>query len=299
MFHRILYKLAFYETPIIVASIIVAALILGWWLEVSFGYLWSIPVGFLYGRLIYWCIKLGVASFTIGPKWNKCWGAMIELEAKKSSIGGNAMASILFYFPIALIIMIMGGVFHLDFLLWIGMIIWLYVGCHHAFATMPAAILFLGRSSAENNELLWALRLRVFPLRLTSLLDAKSESEYLNLQQRLNDYDNVRMEDDKEWLDVVERLAMVTPIIILDCRDDSDAVRSEIAILNDPMFARKTLAIVGDDGRAAAIDAAFARGVLVSPPPWRLLSLSAATTELLRICRDPKSVASLQISTST
>ena len=73
----------------------------------------------------------------------------------------------------------------------------------------------------------------------------------------------------------------------------------EIELLKQPAFATKTLAIVGDDGRAVAIDAAITRGVLVGPPPWQLLSSSEASTELLRICRDPEAVASHLTSTST
>jgi hypothetical protein len=198
-----------------------------------------------------------------------------------------------------MITLVIGTIIDSELIMWLGFIVAVGVGTVHMFATMPAVVLFLGRSSPETNEFLFALRLRVFPLRMTSLLEARSSSGKLSLRQRMSDYDNVRVGNADDWFEVITRLATITPILLLDCREDSIAVRAEIELLKQPVFVTKTLVIVGDDGRAAAIDAAIARGVLVGPPPWQLLSSSAASTELLRICRDPELVASLQTSTST
>lgn len=288
MVHRILHLLAqFTEIPLIMLAMIAASHWLGFWL--------GIPVGFVVGRALYYPIKLGIAISIIGSEWGKSWAEMIRLDVTKVSFGRNAMSGLIIYFPLGIIMEVIGSAIDSELMMWLGFSLAVFTGFNHLFATIPAVILFLGRSSPETNTFLWNLRLRVFPLRAVSLLDADSSSEKLSaVQRRVRDYDNVRVGDSDDWLEVVTRLATITPILILDGRQDSDAVAAEIELLQQPVFAVKTLVIVDGDGRAAAIDAAIHRGVLVRPPPWQRLNSSAVLTELPRICRDAKSLASFQ-----
>ena len=243
MVHRVLYHLAhLVEIPFIAASMLAAWLWLGSWL--------AVPVGFVVGRVLYYPVKLGIAASTIGPEWGKCWGEMILLDVKKVSFGGNTMGAVIFLFPLGMITLVAGTIIHSEFIMWMGFIVSVGIGNLYMFATIPAVVLFLGRSSHETNDFLNRLRLRLFPLRMTSLLDARGSVERLSFRGRLGDYDNVRVNKTDDWLEVVTRLATITPVLILDCRQDSDAVVDEIELLKQPAFATKTLAIVGDDGRA-------------------------------------------------
>ncbi len=290
MVYRVLHFLArFAETPLIVLAIITASLWLDSWL--------GIPVGFVSGRALYYPIKLGIAVSAIGPGWGKCWGEMIRLDVSKISIGRNAMGIAIIYFSLGMIIEVIGAAIDSKPTMWLGFSLAVWVGTNHMFATMPAVMLFLGRSSPETNDFLMELRLRVFPFRMTSLLDAHSSREQLSFRQKLGDFDNVRVGRADGWFEVVTRLATITPILILDCRQDSDSVAAEIELLSQPVFAIKTLVITDSDGRTAAIDAAIDRGVLV-PPTWRLLNFSTALTELPQFCRDPEFFSSHKTSSS-
>jgi len=288
MIHRTLYYLArFAEIPLIVLAIMVALI----WLNPLLGTI----VGYVIGRTFYFPLKLGFTISIIGSGWNKAFAEMLRFDPVKVSYGGHSFAGVLIYFPLGILLQIIGSFTDIDPLMWFGFILASLAGTNLLFATMPAAILFLGRSSRQSNTFLWELRKHIFPLRVTSLLNAQSSGDQFKgpILRRLNDYDNVRVGDADDWKKVVMRFARVTPILILDAREDSEAVAAEIELLRQSTFYRKTLVIVSNNGRTAAIDGAIEIHKRAEYQTWRCCNSSNLLAILAQIGRDPKTFASL------
>jgi len=261
-----------------------------------FDSLLAIPLGIVAGESLYCPIKMAAAASTIGSDWGKCWGEMMKLDATKVSAGGGegAFAAFILY-PLGMISLIIATkIIHSEFMMWLAFIVAVTSGSGFVFGSIPAAVLFLGRSS-ESDEFLAALRRSLQPLRVTSLLKPDSLKSRFIIWQRAFDFDNVRVKKDRDWFEVVERLATITPILVIDGRRESFDLVTELKLLNQPEIAVKTFVIVDSDGNAAAIDAAIARGALsIHNQIWKRLSPSETLIELPRLCSNPNSLASLK-----
>lgn len=292
MTHHVLFIVARYaHLPFAVLTIIV----LNRWLDLHPAL--ALLVGWEVSRAFYWPLRMAISASTIGSEWGKSWGEMMRLDPKRISFGGSHIVIAAISWPLGMVILVIGTSFDSHTTVWIGFYITIFGGNTFFIGTIPAAILFLGRSSPDTNDLLWNLRKQVYPLRVASLLDgaAMGKGWYI---RRLNDESNVRIANSEEWLEVVTRLSKSTMILVLDSRHISDAVMQEIELLRHPEFSTKTFVIVGDDGQAEAIDAAIEQGLLMGPLPWSRLTYPKVLTELPRMVRDPRSLARFHKSTS-
>ncbi len=118
----------------------------------------------------------------------------------------------------------------------------------------PPFALALGESNRFTGHVLKTVSLKVFPFRVVALLDPKGTGYYLGSFSALTD--NLRTASDRDWEMVVEQLADVVQLIILDARTDSSLVRQEVGRLKDrPDLLSRTLFIVGPNGEAPALHA--------------------------------------------
>jgi hypothetical protein len=116
----------------------------------------------------------------------------------------------------------------------------------------PAAALFLGSSERASLELYARLKRSLHALRFVALLDTYDRLTTIDPEDEwiftVVMFDCLRTADDASWIDVVDTLIPVVPIIILDARFGSPAVLHEAYRLQRSGNLQKTIAISSATG---------------------------------------------------
>lgn len=116
----------------------------------------------------------------------------------------------------------------------------------------PPIVLVLGGSTRETGRILAAVSSHYFPLRVVALLDPRRTGLVPGAFSWLTD--SLRTESDSDWMEVVERMADVTGLIVLDARTESPVVMNEVdKIIKNADRLRRTIFVVGANREAPAL----------------------------------------------
>jgi hypothetical protein len=107
--------------------------------------------------------------------------------------------------------------------------------------TQPSVALFLAASNQESYELYRSIYMSFLPGKTTCLLDLPQNNNPINSVLR---NESLRTQDDNLWKETVIELYKMCKIIIVDTRNDSTALQSELENINHLNLWNKTL-IVG------------------------------------------------------
>lgn len=114
-----------------------------------------------------------------------------------------------------------------------GLLLWL----------QPPFALLLGESSETTGRLLRELSSAAFPLRIVGLLDQRRLGYFVGSFSWLSD--NLRTTSYWEWRAIVDELADLVPLVVLDARTISPLVADEVGeILGRPDRLRRTVFVV-------------------------------------------------------
>lgn len=117
----------------------------------------------------------------------------------------------------------------------------------------PPSALVLGQSNKATGRLLGSISSRLFPLRIVALLDWRRTGRHRGTFSHLTDC--LRTDSDHDWRAVVDIVADMVPMIVLDTRSDSPVVSYEVGrIKSSPSRLARTFFVVEDDGRAPALE---------------------------------------------
>ena len=135
--------------------------------------------------------------------------------------------------------------------------------------TLPPGILFLASSSRKSGKTLNIIRnsRSAAGLRIVYLLNELADvSDFL---PRSNTFiqNNLRVIDDSLWKDVVHRLCMVTPIIVIDTRIVTKCIIHELQLIEKNGLLPRTLMITKENGSAPAIIAAGVTNMIRTTKP--------------------------------
>ena len=112
----------------------------------------------------------------------------------------------------------------------------------------PPAVLFLASSSHTSRRLFHEIR-RVAAYRVVTLLEPDTDG-----LGRLTYYTNgLRTRDPERWRDVVERLAEIVPVIVMDARASTPSVTYEAQFLLTSGLHRRSLFVAEPDGSLPAL----------------------------------------------
>ena len=115
----------------------------------------------------------------------------------------------------------------------------------------PPYALLLGESNAVTGRVLRKVGLQLYPLRVVALLDSSRTGSSLGSFSVLTD--DLRTTSEREWKMLVERLADIVQLIILDARTDSPLVVEEIRLLKCRQERlSRTLVVVGPKGQLSS-----------------------------------------------
>ena len=122
----------------------------------------------------------------------------------------------------------------------------IYLAALILFYAEPPAVLLLSTSKALDPqlatfhpaELLAAVHRGAHPHRVVYLLDPQATHVPLTSAYRM---DNLRTSNDERWLAVVHSLADMVPLIVVDCRFQTDEISDEISYLRDHELFSKSL----------------------------------------------------------
>lgn len=279
----ILWTLGRYaELPLVITGVLVGCFWFGVWI--------GLPFGFLAGRLLYLIIKYGFNRLMLGSAWPELRAEISQLESEKLILSPNGRAFFkstpegrtrAIYFCIG--IFIAGLFLELEILLWtsmffLGILIQVYLA-----STTPPSVLFLSTSSSRGLSLLKGVKSRIFPFRSISLLDvgALGEIDGLRIPAKLELFDCVRVGKETDWRDVITRLEKVIPIIVLDARENSEAVAWEVDFLHRESLTAKAFLVVGDDDEASALAGNFPRLVSEERPQLTRCTPEKLLTQLV------------------
>jgi hypothetical protein len=117
----------------------------------------------------------------------------------------------------------------------------------------PYAV-FLSSSSDDSAALQKEIKTCLTPLRVVSLLEARSDSEGGPVDVAIG-ADILRTKPGQDWRASVHDLAVLSDLIIMDLRHPSENIAHEAEYVLQPGLAKKTLFICNDDGSCPALTA--------------------------------------------
>lgn len=113
----------------------------------------------------------------------------------------------------------------------------------------PPYALLLGESNTVTGRVLKTVGLELYPLRVVALLDNSRTGSSLGSFSVFTD--DLRTASDQEWKMLVEQLADIVQLIVLDARTDSPLVLEEVGLLEcRPERLSRTLVIAGPKGES-------------------------------------------------
>jgi hypothetical protein len=117
---------------------------------------------------------------------------------------------------------------------------------------IPPLVLVLARSGETAVAIQTALYYTLGTYRVVSLIDIGEQSTHhlRNESYRLRK----ELSDDGSWRGVVESFAAMTPVIVLDAREDTEHLRFETEVLLHDSRIARTLFLVGDAGEQPLLD---------------------------------------------
>ena len=128
----------------------------------------------------------------------------------------------------------------------------------------PCFVLFLGVSNESSGTMLETVSRALWPLRVVALLDRQQTGP---VRGGFALTDDLRTVSHQYWRTVVDWLADLVPLVVLDARTDRPAVVYEVGeILRRPDRLRRTLFVVGSQGEASAL---YAHGLTSHSPTLR------------------------------
>ena len=134
---------------------------------------------------------------------------------------------------------------------------------HLILHSIPPVVLYLSRSGLESQNTQVRLYNATQPYRLVAMLrSAESVTKSLNwasnifkqgrMERGIIMNSDLRQVSEADWRDAVAKLLKVVPIIVLDARYSSDALREESALIRSGGFQGKTIVLVEDRPELAA-----------------------------------------------
>jgi hypothetical protein len=143
--------------------------------------------------------------------------------------------------------------------------------CFTLFLLPPTVLVF---STSTNDRLRWALALKRFAggRRVISLLDtgymrpkpSVTDLWAITSRRSLALTDVLRTNEAGNWQAVIQELIGLTPVVVVDTRVYTRALRFEAATMLAPQYAYKAIFVSEDDGSCPVLDQLLAEGVISS-----------------------------------
>jgi hypothetical protein len=120
----------------------------------------------------------------------------------------------------------------------------------------PPFVLVLGVSAGRTGRVLGNVSAAMYPFRVVALLDTTLSGTTGGVGAFSPLTDNLRTVSPDRWRSVVDSLADLVSIIVIDARTESELVVYEVGeMLRRPDRLRRTVFVVGSNGEAAALEA--------------------------------------------